>query len=248
MKSILITGVSRGIGLSIAKEFIQNDYFVFGTSRSKFALSKALESNNCEHLIVDVNDRDSIASIMKDIPGENNTLDCLVNNAGITADQLFIRMKDSEWDDVINTNLTGIFNITKPVSKIMLKQKSGSIINISSVSGLMGNAGQVNYSSSKSALLGFTKSLAKELAPRGINVNCICPGFIESDMTNELTSDQRDQALSQIPLGNFGSDTDIAKLTLFLSSDNAKYITGQSISVDGGMYMQTYLLILRLLR
>lgn len=237
MKSVLITGVSRGIGLSIAKEFIQNDYFVFGTSRSKFDLSKALESNNCKHLIVDVNDRDSITSIMKDIPGENNTLDCLVNNAGITADQLFIRMKDSEWDDVINTNLTGIFNITKPVSKIMLKQKSGSIINISSVSGLMGNAGQVNYSSSKSALLGFTKSLAKELAPRGINVNCICPGFIESDMTNELTSDQRDQALSQIPLGSFGSDTDIAKLTLFLSSDNAKYITGQSISVDGGMYM-----------
>ena len=237
MKSVLITGVSRGIGLSIAKEFIQNDYFVFGTSRSKFDLSKALESNNCRHLIVDVNDRDSITSIMKDIPGENNTLDCLVNNAGITADQLFIRMKDSEWDDVINTNLTGIFNITKPVSKMMLKQKSGSIINISSVSGLMGNAGQVNYSSSKSALLGFTKSLAKELAPRGINVNCICPGFIESDMTNELTSDQRDQALSQIPLGNFGSDTDIAKLTLFLSSDNAKYITGQSISVDGGMYM-----------
>ena len=237
MKSVLITGVSRGIGLSIAKEFIQNDYFVFGTSRSKFDLSKALESNNCKHLIVDVNDRDSITSIMKDIPGENNTLDCLVNNAGITADQLFIRMKDSEWDDVINTNLTGIFNITKPVSKMMLKQKSGSIINISSVSGLMGNAGQVNYSSSKSALLGFTKSLAKELAPRGINVNCICPGFIESDMTNDLTSDQRDQALSQIPLGNFGSDTDIAKLTLFLSSDNAKYITGQSISVDGGMYM-----------
>ena len=237
MKSVLITGVSRGIGLSIAKEFIQNDYFVFGTSRSKFDLSKALESNNCKHLIVDVNDRDSITSIMKDIPGENNTLDCLVNNAGITADQLFIRMKDSEWDDVINTNLTGIFNITKPVSKMMLKQKSGSIINISSVSGLMGNAGQVNYSSSKSALLGFTKSLAKELAPRGINVNCICPGFIESDMTNELTSDQRDQALSQIPLGNFGSDTDIAKLTLFLSSDNAKYITGQSISIDGGMYM-----------
>ena len=237
MKSVLITGVSRGIGLSIAKEFIQNNYFVFGTSRSKFDLSKALESNNCKHLIVDVNDRDSITSIMKDIPGENNTLDCLVNNAGITADQLFIRMKDSEWDDVINTNLTGIFNITKPVSKMMLKQKSGSIINISSVSGLMGNAGQVNYSSSKSALLGFTKSLAKELAPRGINVNCICPGFIESDMTNELTSDQRDQALSQIPLGSFGSDTDIAKLTLFLSSDNAKYITGQSISVDGGMYM-----------
>ena len=237
MKSVLITGVSRGIGLSIAKEFIQNDYFVFGTSRSKFDLSKVLESNNCKHLTVDVNDRDSIASLMKDIPGENNTLDCLVNNAGITADQLFIRMKDSEWDDVINTNLTGIFNITKPVSKIMLKQKSGSIINISSVSGLMGNAGQVNYSSSKSALLGFTKSLAKELAPRGINVNCICPGFIESDMTNELTSDQRDKALSQIPLGSFGSDTDIAKLTLFLSSDNAKYITGQSISVDGGMYM-----------
>ena len=237
MKSVLITGVSRGIGLSIAKEFTQNDYFVFGTSRSKFDLSKALESNHCKHLTVDVNDRDSIASLMKDIPGENNTLDCLVNNAGITEDQLFIRMKDSEWDDVINTNLTGIFNITKPVSKMMLKQKSGSIINISSVSGLMGNAGQVNYSSSKSALLGFTKSLAKELAPRGINVNCICPGFIESDMTNELTSDQRDQALSQIPLGSFGSDTDIAKLTLFLSSDNAKYITGQSISVDGGMYM-----------
>ena len=237
MKSVLITGVSRGIGLSIAKEFILNDYFVFGTSRSKFDLSKALESSNCQHFMVDVNNRDLIGSIMKEIPGENNTLDCLVNNAGITADQLFIRMKDSEWDDVINTNLTGIFNITKPVSKMMLKQKSGSIINISSVSGLMGNAGQVNYSSSKSALLGFTKSLAKELAPRGINVNCICPGFIESDMTNELTSDQRDQAISQIPLGNFGSDTDIAKLTLFLSSDNAKYITGQSISVDGGMYM-----------
>ncbi len=237
MKSVLITGVSRGIGLSIAKEFVQNDYFVFGTSRSKFDLSKALESSNCQHFIVDVNDRDSIASLMKDIPGKNNTLDCLVNNAGITADQLFIRMKDSEWDDVINTNLTGIFNITKPVSKMMLKQKSGSIINISSVSGLMGNAGQVNYSSSKSALLGFTKSLAKELASRGITVNCVCPGFIESDMTDELTSYQRDQALSQIPLGNFGSDTDIAKLALYLSSSSARYITGQSISVDGGMYM-----------
>ena len=233
--NVFISGASRGIGNSIAKYFAQNDYIVVGTSRNEFKFDD--KTKNLIPVKLDVTSRDDVKKCFDFLKSENLLPDILINNAGITSDQIFLRMKNEDWDNVIDTNLNGVFNLSKIFVKNMIKNKKGRIINISSISGLMGNPGQVNYSSSKSALLGFTKSLAKELAPRGINVNCICPGFIESDMTNELTSDQRDQALNQIPLGNFGSDTDIAKLTLFLSSDNAKYITGQSISVDGGMYM-----------
>jgi 3-oxoacyl-[acyl-carrier protein] reductase len=161
----------------------------------------------------------------------------LINNAGITKDQLFLRMKDEDWDDVINSNLTSVFNITKLFIKFMVKDRSGKIINISSVAGLMGNPGQVNYSASKAGLGGFTRSLAKEVAARNITVNCIAPGFIETDMTNHFKSDELENILKQIPANKMGNPQDIADLALFLASSNADYITGQTISVDGGLYM-----------
>jgi 3-oxoacyl-[acyl-carrier protein] reductase len=161
----------------------------------------------------------------------------LINNAGITKDQLFLRMKNEDWDDVIDTNLTSVFNITKLFIKSMVKDRSGKIINISSVAGLMGNPGQVNYSASKAGLGGFTRSLAKEVAGRNITVNCIAPGFIETDMTNHFKSDEIENILKQIPANIMGSPKDIADLALFLASSNADYITGQTISVDGGLYM-----------
>ena len=161
----------------------------------------------------------------------------LVNNAGITADQLFLRMKDDDWDNVLNINLTGTFNITKMFIKQMVKNRSGKIINISSVSGLMGNAGQVNYSSSKAALSGFTKSLAKEVGSRNITVNSIAPGFIDTDMTEYLDEKAKLDLESQIPLKRMGNVSDISELVYFLASDEASYITGQTISVDGGLFM-----------
>ena len=161
----------------------------------------------------------------------------LVNNAGITSDQLFLRMKDEEWDNVIATNLTGTFNLTKALIKNMIKNRHGRIINISSVSGLMGNPGQVNYSSAKAGLSGFTKSLAKEVGSRGITVNSVAPGFIDTDMTAYLDDDARDKLIKDIPLNRLGSVKDISDLVLFLASQEASYITGQTISVDGGLFM-----------
>tara|TARA_B100000029_G_C17548466_1_gene949290 strand:- start:660 stop:1385 length:726 start_codon:yes stop_codon:yes gene_type:complete len=237
LRTAFITGVSKGIGLALAKKFSSNGYFIIGSSRSKFNINKAIDSDKSMHLILDVNDRDKITESIKMIKAKNISIDCLINNAGITSDQIFLRMSNDDWDNVIGTNLTGVFNITKHISKIMVKEKFGRIINISSVSGLMGNPGQVNYSSSKAALNGFTKSLAKELATRNITVNTICPGFIDTDMTQILTEEQKTEALNKIPLGRFGSDEEIANLALFLASDNSSYITGQIINVDGGMYM-----------
>ena len=161
----------------------------------------------------------------------------IVNNAGITKDQIFLRMKDDDWDEVINTNLSSVFNITKVFLKPMVKAREGRVINISSVAGLMGNPGQVNYSSSKAAIGGFTKSLAKEVASRNITVNSIAPGFISSDMTKTLSEEQQSQILNQIPANKFGDPKDIADLAIFLASEKGQYITGQTISVDGGLYM-----------
>ena len=169
---------------------------------------------------------------------ENNlTPSILINNAGITSDQLFLRMKDEDWDNVIATNLTGTFNLTKALIKGMIKSRYGRIINISSVSGLMGNPGQVNYSSAKAGLNGFTKSLAKEVGSRGITVNSIAPGFIETDMTSYLDENAKEKLTQDIPLKRLGSVNDIAELAIFLASDESSYITGQTISVDGGLFM-----------
>ena len=236
-KIVFITGVSRGIGLEIAKCFLNDGYFVIGTSRSNFNLGKALDSDHCLHIPLDVTDRDQVKNCMEQIKTQEKIPNVLINNAGITKDQLFLRMKDEDWDEVINSNLTGVFNITKLFIKSMVKDRSGKIINISSVAGLMGNPGQVNYSSSKAGLGGFTRSLAKEVAARNITVNCIAPGFIETDMTNHFKSDELDNILKTIPANKMGNPQDIANLALFLASSSGDYITGQTISVDGGLYM-----------
>ena len=236
-KIVFITGVSRGIGLELAKCFLNDGYFVIGTSRSEFNLSSALGSENCLHLPLDVTNRDQISSCIKKLKEEDIIPNVLINNAGITKDQLFLRMKDEDWDDVIDSNLTSVFNMTKLFIKTMVKDRSGKIINISSVAGLMGNPGQVNYSASKAGLGGFTRALAKEVAARNITVNCIAPGFIETDMTNHFKEKELENILNQIPANKMGNPQNIADLALFLASDKGEYITGQTISVDGGLYM-----------
>ena len=236
-KIVFITGVSRGIGLELAKCFLNDGYFVIGTSRSEFNLSSALGSENCLHLPLDVTNRDQVSSCLKKLKEKDIVPNVLINNAGITKDQLFLRMKDEDWDDVIDSNLTSVFNMTKLFIKSMVKDRSGKIINISSVAGLMGNPGQVNYSASKAGLGGFTRALAKEVAARNITVNCIAPGFIETDMTNHFKEKELENILNQIPANKMGNPQNIADLALFLASDKGEYITGQTISVDGGLYM-----------
>ena len=237
MKNILITGASRGIGKSIAYYFARKGFNVVGTARSEFKFMDADFKGTFTPLKLDVTDRDSIKDAFSLLKEKELLPDILVNNAGITADQLFLRMKDDDWDNVLNINLTGTFNITKMFIKQMVKNRSGKIINISSVSGLMGNAGQVNYSSSKAALSGFTKSLAKEVGSRNITVNSIAPGFIDTDMTEYLDEKAKLDLESQIPLKRMGNASDISELVYFLASDEASYITGQTISVDGGLFM-----------
>ena len=236
-KIAFITGISRGIGLEIAKSFVNDDYFVIGTSRSSFRINEELNSENCMHLLMDVTDREQISSCFDELKKINKIPNVLINNAGITKDQLFMRMKEDDWDDVINSNLTSVFNITKLFIKSMVKDRYGKIINISSVAGLMGNPGQVNYSASKAGLGGFTRALAKEVAARNITVNCIAPGFIETDMTNHFQDEELENILNQIPANKMGNPQQIADLALFLASSKGDYITGQTISVDGGLYM-----------
>ena len=233
--NVFISGASRGIGNSIAKYFAQNDYIVVGTSRNEFKFDDKTE--NLIPVKLDVTSRDDVKKCFDFLKSENLLPDILINNAGITADQIFLRMKNEDWDNVIDTNLNGVFNLSKIFVKNMIKNKKGRIINISSISGLMGNPGQVNYSASKSALNGFTKSLAKELGSRNITVNCVAPGFIETDMTSFLEEDAKQRIEESIPLGRLGKGEDIAKLVAFLASDEASYITGQTISIDGGLLM-----------
>jgi 3-oxoacyl-[acyl-carrier protein] reductase len=236
-KIVFITGVSRGIGLEIAKCFSNNGYFVLGTSRSDFDLAKVLSSDECLHLQLDVTDRNQVSACLDQLKEIDKVPNVLINNAGITRDQLFLRMKNEDWDDVIDTNLTSVFNMSKLFIKSMVKERSGSIINISSVAGLMGNAGQVNYSASKAGLGGFTRALAKEVAARNITVNCIAPGFIETDMTDHFQDKDLENILNQIPANKMGNPQHIADLALFLASSKGNYITGQTISVDGGLFM-----------
>ena len=237
----LVTGANRGIGLAIFKALYDSNYTVIGTYRSnsgeKILNDIIKDESRGSAMKMDVTSKEDIAKVFKNIRERYGAISTLINNAGITQDNLFMRMKDEEWDGVINTNLTAVFRITKESIKDMVKSKYGRIINIGSVVGLSGNPGQVNYASSKSALLGFTKSLARELASRNITVNTISPGFIETDMTKKLTDDQQKTITKSIPLSRLGSSDDVANLVLFLASDKASYITGENINVNGGLYM-----------
>ena len=232
---IFISGASRGIGNSLAKYFAEKNYIVIGTSRSDFEFD--IKSESLIPIKLDITCREDIKKCYEDLKDKNMLPNILINNAGITSDQIFLRMKDDEWDNVISTNLTGVFNLTKVFIKNMIKNRYGRIINISSISGLMGNPGQVNYSSSKSALNGFTKSLAKEIGSRNITVNNVAPGFIDTDMTAFIDKEAKENIVETIPLKRFGTVNDVSELVYFLSSDNASYITGQTISVDGGLLM-----------
>ena len=236
-KIVLVTGASRGIGLEAAKHFSKEGYKVIGSSRGDFNLGELIGDESAISVKLDLMSKESIQNLFADLKSEDLLPSVLVNNAGITKDQLFLRMKDEDWDDVIETNLNGLFRVTKAFIKPMVKNKFGRVINISSVAGLMGNSGQVNYSSSKSAMVGFSRSLAKELGSRNITSNVVAPGFIETDMTTFLNDDEKVEVSKNIPMRRFGSVQDVAKCIVFLASDEANYITGQTISVDGGLFM-----------
>lgn len=236
-KIVLVTGASRGIGLEAAKHFSKEGYKVIGSSRGDFNLGELIGDESAISVQLDLMSKESIKNLFAYLKSEDLLPSVLVNNAGITKDQLFLRMKDEDWDDVIETNLNGLFRVTKAFIKPMVKNKFGRVINISSVAGLMGNSGQVNYSSSKSAMVGFTRSLAKELGSRNITSNVVAPGFIETDMTTFLNDDEKVEVSKNIPMKRFGTVQDVAKCIVFLASDEANYITGQTISVDGGLFM-----------
>ena len=242
-KSAIITGASRGIGKCIATKFAKEGANIVINYRNNeeeaLKVKEELEQLGVKTLIVkaDISDLKQAENLIKQAKKEFGQVDILINNAGITKDNLIIRMKESEFDQVIKINLKGAFNCLKAVTPIMLKQRSGKIVNMSSVVGVIGNPGQVNYCASKAGLIGMTKSLAREIGVRGINVNAIAPGFIDTDMTRVLTEEQKKNILSQIPLNKFGNIEDIANTALFLASENSNYITGQVIHIDGGMAM-----------
>jgi 3-oxoacyl-[acyl-carrier protein] reductase len=240
-KVVLITGASRGIGKAISTKFAEQGAFVIGTATSdKNAeqISKYLEANQFSGtgLVLNIADKSSVEEFAEKLK-EFDTPNILINNAGITRDNLLMRMKDDEWEDVINTNLTGMYRITKLCLRAMMKARYGRIINITSVVALTGNPGQTNYSATKAGMIGFTRSLASEIGSRGITVNAVAPGFIDTDMTNELTDDVKEAILKQITLGRLGQAEEVAAVVEFLASDNAAYVTGQTLSVNGGMYM-----------
>jgi 3-oxoacyl-[acyl-carrier protein] reductase len=242
-KVALVTGASRGIGRDIAIELAKAGANVAvnyaGSETRAYEVVQEIQSLGREAFAVqcDVANGDSVAEMVKQTIDRWGSLDILVNNAGITRDNLIMRMKEDEWDDVINTNLKGVFLCTKAVTRQMMKQKSGRIINISSVVGESGNAGQANYVAAKAGVIGLTKTTAKELAPRGITVNAVAPGFITTDMTDKLTDEIKEGMLKMIPLAKFGEPKDIANAVTFLASDDSRYITGQTIHVNGGMVM-----------
>jgi 3-oxoacyl-[acyl-carrier protein] reductase len=237
-KVALVTGGTRGIGLAIAKLFKNLGAKVIITGRNKEKLKFLEEKEGFISYKCDISNKEEVEDTIKDILEKEKKIDILVNNAGITKDALFVRMKDEDFEEVVKVNLLGTFYVTKRVLPSMVKQKYGRIVNISSVVGLMGNAGQVNYSASKAGLLGLTKSLAKEFGSRGITVNAIAPGFIQTEMTHVLSEDVIKNFMDIIPLKRAGNPEDVAKAVLFLASDFAGYITGQVINVDGGMVMQ----------
>lgn len=242
-KIALVTGGSRGIGRAVAIELAKEGATVAINYAGNKAAAEEVQSIITEMggkaiiIQADVSDEKSATQMVEEVIAQLGGVDILVNNAGITRDGLFIRMKEEDWNAVINTNLTGIFNCTKVAAKYMMKKRSGRIINMSSVSGIMGNAGQTNYAAAKAGVIGFTKSLAREMASRGITVNAVAPGFIATDMTAAMPEKAQEHVLTSIPLGKMGKPEDIANAVLFLASDKASYITGQVIHVDGGMVM-----------
>lgn len=242
-KVALVTGGSRGIGRAIALKLAENGADVAinyaGNTAAAEEVKAAIEQMGRKALLIQcsVADTDGVQAMVNQVVKELGRLDILVNNAGITRDGLLMRMKEADWDDVMNTNLKGVYNCSKAVMRTMMKQKSGRIVNMASVVGEMGNAGQANYAAAKAGVIGFTKSLAKEVASRGITVNAIAPGFIATDMTRVLSDDQKAEMARTIPLGWAGQPEDVANAVLFLASEGAAYITGQVLNVDGGMVM-----------
>ncbi len=241
-KVAIITGAGRGIGLAIAKKLAKEGAKIALLDVNENLLEEAkkeLEKQNAEimALVGDVTQFEQIQSVIKEIKKNWGHIDILVNNAGVTRDGPLIRMDEEAWDFVLNINLKGVFNCTKAVARLMMKQRSGKIINVASVVGVMGNAMQSNYASSKAGVIGFTKSIAKELASRNINVNAIAPGFIQTAMTDKLSEEIKEEYIKHIPLGRLGTPDEIADIVLFLSSPMANYITGQVIVIDGGMYI-----------
>ncbi|MFT4929915.1 MAG: 3-oxoacyl-[acyl-carrier protein] reductase [Phenylobacterium sp.] len=238
-KIALVTGASRGIGKAIAQQLVELGATVIGTATSESGAAAISEylGDNGRGIMLNVTDTDSIAALFATIKSDFTGVDILVNNAGITRDNLLMRMKDDEWQDIIDTNLTSVFRLSKAVLRSMMKKRHGRIINIGSVVGTMGNAGQVNYAAAKAGLLGFTKSMAREVASRGITVNTVSPGFIDTDMTKELTDEQKEGIFAQVPAHRLGKPEEIASAVAFLASDMAGYITGETLHVNGGMYM-----------
>lgn len=238
-KIVLVTGANRGIGKAIAEGFARLGAKVCGTATSENGAQKISEylGENGKGFVLNVASQESIDTCLAQIKESFGDIDVLVNNAGITRDNLLMRMKDEEWDDIITTNLSSVYRLSKAVLRPMMKKRNGRIVSITSVVGLMGNAGQCNYSAAKAGILGFTKSLAKEVASRGITVNAVAPGFIATDMTGALTDEQKEAIMKEVPCGKLGKPEDIANAVLFLASDESAYITGETISVNGGMYM-----------
>lgn len=242
-KTAVVTGASRGIGRAVALELAEQGANVVvnysGSEAKAHEVVEAIKEMGGQAIAVraNVGNSEDVQTMMKEALSQFDTIDILVNNAGITRDNLLMRMKEDEWDDVLNINLKGVFNATKAVTRQMMKQRSGRIINIASIVGVMGNAGQANYVAAKAGVIGLTKSTARELSSRNITVNAIAPGFITTDMTDKLTEEIKAEMLKQIPLARFGEAKDIAAVVSFLASEKSAYITGQTIHVDGGMVM-----------
>tara|TARA_Y100001968_G_scaffold270265_1_gene261386 strand:+ start:84 stop:824 length:741 start_codon:yes stop_codon:yes gene_type:complete len=239
-KIALVTGSSRGIGKAIATQLAQQGATVIGTATSENgaqAISDYLSEFGGQGFALNVTDKDSVDATLKAINEAHGGIDILVNNAGITRDNLLMRMKDDEWQDIIDTNLTSIFTLSKAVLRGMMKKRFGRIVNIGSVVGSAGNAGQANYAAAKAGVIGFSKSMAREVASRGITINVVAPGFIDTDMTKALSDDQKEAIFKDIPANRLGEPDEIAATVAFLVSDGAAYITGETIHVNGGMYM-----------
>jgi 3-oxoacyl-[acyl-carrier protein] reductase len=240
-RTALVTGASRGIGAAIALELAKQGFAVHGTATSEGGaqhISKALAAfPGCHGLVLQVNDADQLQAVVDSLVEKTGGLHVLVNNAGITRDTLAMRMKDSDWDEVMDTNLKAVFRLSRAAIRPMMKQRFGRIINITSVVGACGNPGQANYAAAKAGLAGMTRALARELGSRGITVNCVAPGFINTDMTATLPEEQQKALLSQIPLGHLGQPEDVAHAVAYLASPQAGYVTGQELHVNGGMYM-----------
>ena len=240
-KLVLVTGASRGIGRAIALTLGAAGATVIGTATSDEGaanISKIFNENNIlgKGMMLNVTDNEQISALIKSITEDYGSVDILINNAGITRDNILVRMKEDEWDDIINTNLSSVYKMSKAVLRGMIKKRSGRIISITSVVGSTGNAGQSNYAAAKAGIMGFTKSLAREVGIRGITVNAIAPGFIKTDMTDALTDEQKEALASQIPLARLGTVDEIAQSVLFLAGESGSYITAQTLHVNGGMY------------